>query len=90
MVTNALGMKNAIIFLFPLFYLTILCLINLKITFYCILSIYIYIYIFKKNIYIMSMYKRFVLDIYYCEHSIYTLLHHFHFETEVNVLRTIG
>lgn len=81
MVNDALGMKNAII-CFLLF-----CLINLKITFYCM---FIYIYIYIQNIYIMSMYKRFVLDIYYCEHSIYTLLQLFHFETKVNVLRTIG
>jgi len=50
---------------FSHFYFTILCLINLKIAFYCTwlyLFKYIYIYIFTQKymyIYIMSMYKRF-------------------------------
>lgn len=41
-----------------------------------IISLHIYIY---TNIYIykykLSLYKRFVFNIYYCEHGIYTLLH---------------
>lgn len=72
------------------FYFTILCLINLKITFYCI-WLYLYIYL-HKYIYIMSMYKRFcfrylLLWIWYL-HFYYIFF--FDFGTKVNVLRTIG
>lgn len=83
MVNDALGMKNAIICLFSF-------VLYDKLENNFLLYVYLYLYIYSKYIYIMSMYKRFVLDIYYCEHSIYTLLQLFHFETKVNVLRTIG
>lgn len=83
MVNDALEMKNAIICLF-----SVVLFDKLENNF--LLYVYLYLYIYIQNIYIMSMYKRFVLDIYYCENSIYTLLQLFHFETKVNVLRTIG